>query len=1008
MADLPHSPAMPISMSPLPLRFAASAAALLACAGPVFAQAPAKVTYADHILPIFRNACLNCHNPDKKKAGLDLSTYQGAMAGSENGKVVNAGDAAGSLIFKVCAPGGDPKMPPKGDSLNDAEMALLKNWIAGFALETASSKPAAASQNKVAAAVVSLERPEGPAPMPGELPLEPFVRTRTTNALVALAASPWAPLVAVGGQKQIILYNTETLAPLGVLPFPEGFPAIVRFSRNGKLLMTGGGLGGKTGKVVLWDIATGERIGTVGNEVDAVLGADLSPDQQHVALGGPTRILKIYSTKDGKLEHSIKKHTDWVTAVAYSPDGRYFASADRAGGVVVWEAGTAKEFNTLAGHKSAVTALAFMPGVLASASTDGKISLWDVKEGKEIKSWAAHAGGVEFVDFTPDGRLVSCGRDKIAKAWDQTGKVLGTSEPFADIALRAVMNGERIVAGDWTGEIRVISADGKQRFGTLTANPPSISERLAGAQRKLTDAQASLPALQQAAVAAEQKAAAELTTAQEKQKAAQAALEAAKAGAPALEKRLADERTQLAALTQARDAAAAKQSGSPEVEAAQRALDEQNAKIAKTDSELKAAKVGQPAQIAAAEKALQEATVQLAGVQSPSTAPVPAPTPAAAPQPNDKLAKKIEQITAELVKLRADRATKTEGSAEYLAADAKVQARKADLAAVEAKADAAPAAPLAAPAGPKLTPAQDELAKAKAALELAGTQMAAAKVEVERWNRAQSFMDMYKAKESFADKKSRHEELVQSAKDAFMPVDLAKNQLAASEKTAADAPARIKESETLVAQATQARDATAKALADAKAVVAEKTKVSADPKKNEAAVEELKKKFDAVTAEIAKRREVRAGKPPESPEYAAADAAVQALKPDLTKAEADLAAAKGTPAAAGAPPAEIAAAQEAVKKAELDAKLAADKVAPAEKTLAKTKQEADSVGKQIGELRNKLPETEKAAAAIKAKAEKDAQLAAKDLEAAKAQSERAQSDYKAKWGAPVATAAAKP
>ena len=46
------------------------------------ADAPAKVTYNDHILPIFKNACLNCHNPDKKKAGLDLSTYQGASRGA--------------------------------------------------------------------------------------------------------------------------------------------------------------------------------------------------------------------------------------------------------------------------------------------------------------------------------------------------------------------------------------------------------------------------------------------------------------------------------------------------------------------------------------------------------------------------------------------------------------------------------------------------------------------------------------------------------------------------------------------------------------------------------------------------------------------------------------------------------------------------------------------------------------------------------------------------------------
>ena len=83
---------------------------------------------------------------------------------------------------------------------------------------------------------------------------------KATNALTALAVSPWAPLVAIGGQKQILLYNTETLEPLGVLPFPEGFPAIIRFSRNGQLLLTGGGLGGKSGKVALWDIKTGDRI----------------------------------------------------------------------------------------------------------------------------------------------------------------------------------------------------------------------------------------------------------------------------------------------------------------------------------------------------------------------------------------------------------------------------------------------------------------------------------------------------------------------------------------------------------------------------------------------------------------------------------------------------------------------------------------------------------------------------------------------------------------------------
>ena len=375
-------------MTPMMHKSALTTAAFFGLSLAAFAQT--KVTYADQISPIFRNACTNCHNPDKKKAGLDLTTYQATIAGSENGPVIKPGNADGSLIYKVCKPDGDPKMPPKGDALSEGDMALLKAWIAGFALENANSKPATVSANKVDVAVVSLAKPDGPPPMPGDLPMEPFVKSRANNAIIAMAARPWAPLVAIGGQRQVLLYNTETLDRVGVLAFPEGFPNTLRFSRNAKLLIAGGGLGGKLGKVVMWDVATGERIGTVGNEADSVLAADISPDQQFVALGGPNKQVKIFNTKDGKQTGLIKKHTEWITAIAYSPDGKYLATADRNGGVEVWESGAEpKPFNTLAGHKVACTALAFMPGVLASASEDGKIALWNVKEGTEIRSWAA-------------------------------------------------------------------------------------------------------------------------------------------------------------------------------------------------------------------------------------------------------------------------------------------------------------------------------------------------------------------------------------------------------------------------------------------------------------------------------------------------------------------------------------------------------------------------------------------------------------------------------------------
>src|SRR5439155_16023401 len=89
-----------------------------------------------------------------------------------------------------------------------------------------------------------------------------------------------------------------------------------------------------------------------------------------------------------------------------------------------------------------------------------------------------------------------------------------------DVALRTVFShdGARVIAGDWTGEIRVWTpADGKH-IGNLTANPLSAAERLEAAQKELAAREAAykpLPAAAAASQAAAQKAAGELAVAQQ-------------------------------------------------------------------------------------------------------------------------------------------------------------------------------------------------------------------------------------------------------------------------------------------------------------------------------------------------------------------------------------------------------------------------------------------------------------------------------------------------------------
>jgi hypothetical protein len=1009
---------------------------------PVLATAADKVTYVDHVLPIFRNACLNCHNPDKKKAGLDLTTYQATMGGSENGPVIKPGQADASLLFKVCAQTEEPKMPPKGDKLSDSEMALLKNWIAGFALETATSKPAAAAQNQVAVAAVSLTKPDGPPPMPGDLPLEPIVRPKANNAVTAMAASPWAPLVAIGGQKQVVLYNTELMQPCGVLPFPEGFPQVIRFSRNGQLLMVGGGLGGKAGKVLLWNVLTGERAGSVGDEVDSVLAADISPDHQFVALGGPSKLLKIYSTKDGKLLHTLKKHTEWITAVSFSPDGKFLASADRNGGVMVWEGATGKEYQALAGHKQAVTSLAFMPGVLASASTEGKITLWNVKEGTEIKSWNAHNGGVESIDFAPDGRLVSCGRDKFAKAWDQTGKNLFTSAEFTDIALRAALSNERVVAADWTGRIRAFGFDGKP-VGEMTANPPPIADQLAAAQKRLSEAEPTVPAAQKALADAEAKLVSEKAAAELRAKETQAAIDQLNAAIPSIEKRISEQKSQrdqlIAAGKTAKDAldSATKlvqekeQAAAPDLETAKadlaaktaahsdavKKVEEIEAELRNAETKLAAAKKETPAKLTELQKVAKEiaATINALNNGAPA-APAPAPVAVKDLARIAAAQKKLDDLNAEIVRKREERSKQEEGSAAYEKVNAAVQALKPEIAKAEADFEAAqnapPAAPPSAPApAAKPHPLIEAVATAKTALDQANLQLASAKADVVRWNRAQSFMTVYRSEHGFAEIKARYEELVATAKDALMPAERVRTQIADLEKAASEAPAKLKEAEGALAQAIQARDAANKTVADAQALIAEKEKAATiDPKAVEAEIAAATKKLEELNAEIARRREARAKFTAETPEYAKANEGVQAIKPDIAAAEQTIAAAKAKltpPATKPAPSPELLAAQETLKKAQGEAKLAADKVAPAEQAISKLKQSQTDDAKLLAELQQKAPEITKAATEAKTKAEQEAAALVKEVEKAKAEAQRIRADFDSKWQrAPQAKTAA--
>jgi len=471
---------------------------------------PSATTYEKEVRPVLAKHCVSCHNGDRGRGGLDLSSWAGIQAGGNSGKVAIAGKPEASLLYTLAAHLEDPIMPPGKPKIADKDLLVLKNWIAEGMPERPSTAP------------VVVDKPDA-----GLVPATVLPRA---TAITALAASPHAELLAVSGHKQALLFEAGKLK--GALGFPEGQVYALRFSRDGSLLLVGGGIGGQSGTVVAFETHTWKRAFRVGDEADTVLALDLSPDKRWLALGGPGRVVKVFDTRTGKVVHSFRKATDFVTAIRFSPDGLLLAAGDRFGGLWVWEARSGREFATLRGHTKGIHGLEWNAAAdtLVSASADGTVRQWDMHQLEEKLQWKAHAGSVLALALQPSGKIVTAGSDARICVWNPDGRLEASYGPAADEVFQVVAtaDGKSLFSGDWSGEVRHWPSKTKLAL-PIASTPPSLAVVLPPEPKPLTPSVP--PAEDERALAAE-----ELRKANEELAETRKALAAAEATAAVLRK----------------------------------------------------------------------------------------------------------------------------------------------------------------------------------------------------------------------------------------------------------------------------------------------------------------------------------------------------------------------------------------------------------------------------------------------------------------------------------------
>ena len=100
--------------------------------GGILFATPEKPNFQDDVLPLFEQSCNSCHNPDKAKGGLDLTSMSALLAGGSSGDVVVPGEGTNSYLYKLIARIEKPYMPREKDKLPQAEIDLIRKWIQNY------------------------------------------------------------------------------------------------------------------------------------------------------------------------------------------------------------------------------------------------------------------------------------------------------------------------------------------------------------------------------------------------------------------------------------------------------------------------------------------------------------------------------------------------------------------------------------------------------------------------------------------------------------------------------------------------------------------------------------------------------------------------------------------------------------------------------------------------------------------------------------------------------------
>ncbi|XP_067896854.1 WD repeat-containing protein 3 isoform X2 [Heterodontus francisci] len=191
-------------------------------------------------------------------------------------------------------------------------------------------------------------------------------------------------------------------------------------------------LGTKSGKLQLFDLASGNLLETFDAHDGAVWSISLAPDQRGFVTGSADKMVKFWEFELVNDENSAQTRLSLnhirtlqldedILSVCYSPNQRLLAVSLLDCTVKVFYTDTLKFFLSLYGHKLPVLCMdiCYDSTLIATGSADRNVKIWGLEFGDCHKSLFAHDDSVMYLKFVPKTHLFfTAGKDRKMKQWD--------------------------------------------------------------------------------------------------------------------------------------------------------------------------------------------------------------------------------------------------------------------------------------------------------------------------------------------------------------------------------------------------------------------------------------------------------------------------------------------------------------------------------------------------------------------------------------------------------------